>query len=255
MRSNVAPGLAARWPSFCLKMAAAGHETMLQEAFKLKTHCTTAHIIHGVLQLAPGKPFTGPLTQWFEAAFAQHSLLGAPEDAYSVEVLACSWFAEPVQVFMRLGCNGQEQMIEMRPHSMVFRPAALRKLLSQQLVAASPGLPKQSAANAFAQHNAAPENAVAIQVAAPLVLELKQSRLKELVLRASWPHIFEGFPPAWLGQLPLSAPSAEASAQSWRTLQNVLETVRQLATSCNDESLRNKTADAIAYLEQVARLV
>jgi len=227
-------------------MATFGMPEMLNHAFNVHTHLQSPHFICGFLELAPGTPYIGPLTPWTEATFAQHRCLGAPNDAYSLEVLSARWFEKPAQVFMRLSRSG-EKRIQLRPKSMVFFPSALQMLLKQRLVVAPQC--ENTAAYALSRHGISPDDIVAIQVAAPLVEQLQKERLKHLVLRASWPAVNAGFPHAWFGKVMLHEPTAAAGPE-WESMQSVLTTVRQCFHQSPDLHDRNDIAQAVSYLEE-----
>lgn len=252
LRPSVAPHLVLEWPSVCHRLAAAGLSGLQSSASVRLPHEKTEHHIVGLCLLAPGVPYSGSLTNWSEVCFAQHCLLGKAMDAYSLEVRRCWWFKRPVQVFSRLVGHSEAQ-VDMRPQSMVFFPAALQKLLLQELTSTDSNA-RQTARHICQHFQIQPHMAAAIQVAAPLIDEMRATHLDELVLRASWIHPLQGFPPAWLGKLSCQEEDdSHPKRLDWERLQEAVNLVRccALQQGLANPVCKKSVVDTLKFLEEV----
>ena len=252
MRSSMCHGFLFKWPTFCLKLAASGYESMRESAQLHKSRGTSLHFIHGFAQVAPGQVFQGPLTPWSDTTFAQHVLFGRPNDAYTAQLLQIFEFAAPVQVHT-LQHSNDEKPIQLRRGSMVFTPKVLQSLLNQRLAAAAHGAAITHEILRRMDDRFDPKEMRAVQVAAPLVRFLFDRRIDELFLCASWPRVFPRFPPMWLqGDEPGQMAETQHLEHSWDRWHRALTAARRVVQNVPlaDHELRQDASGLVALLEQ-----
>ena len=126
-RQTICPAITVQWQIFCMKLTGLGL-TEMQNQTKLDKSKAYKHFVHGLMEIQAGVPYTGPLTEWNDATFAQHELFGKANDAYSIKVAACHWFLAPVRVFTQRR-RDKERHIQVRASCMAFYPFVLETLL------------------------------------------------------------------------------------------------------------------------------
>lgn len=268
LRSSDLPGCDARWPWLCAALQTCGGSNPAQRsapaldtsssvpveldpagAMRMASEFTALALV----KLEAGSQYEGPLTPWPPEVQAQHEWLGKQSDAYSVKVAEVHEFLEPQRIFTRQDARGQDRQIQLRAQSMVFKPAALERLLRSEIAhSGSAGLtgwsslqpaggsaPRgpRTAGNAIHTVGSAPQTseAQAVLVPAPLARLVLQGWLREVVLLGRWPRLWQEFPGESLGPEPAAlargASSESESVEEWKLWHSMVNHLREFAPS------------------------
>ena len=287
MRKVMCPAFVLQWPAFCIRLASAGFQEMMEHVDMKHAQTKSQHFMHGLLEVEAGIPYNGPLTSWDDATFAQHTLFGMP-GSYSIHVKSCYFFTIPIPVFTHIAAHG-EAVLQLRPNNMAFQPSCVEKMLQASLAVVPPislankdradsvvvpqpagsSVPSESLVvvpqcpltvrDLFQQQHIHPSTVKAIQVLAPFIPFLKQKRLTELAWFCQWPAVVPGFPPFWLNTQAKEGNETKESStpvqqKQWQVWQNTLNVFNKMACHITkekcSEQLLNEMHQTALHLQE-----
>ncbi len=153
--------------------------------------------IEGLLEVAAGTLWNGPLTPWSDGALLQHRFLGEPLDAYTVVVTERHQFKNSQAIFSRVAENGRERRLQVSRGNMVSTPVA-EEALWQQLLRDRGGRTPHSGGSGRTPHSGGrtPQRPTkAVLVARPFAEPLLSGVWDGFVWLARWPALWESYPP------------------------------------------------------------